>query len=42
VETALVGMPLENPVSERGPPQATTMPARMTHLLRRERMGTAP
>src|SRR5688572_28386353 len=28
---ALVGMPAENPVSERGPPQATRAPVRVRH-----------
>jgi hypothetical protein len=35
---APVGMLLENPVSERGPPQATRMAAKVKHELRRGRM----
>lgn len=42
VAVALVGMPLENPVSECGPPQAARMPARVKDVLRRERIAPSP
>jgi hypothetical protein len=38
VTEALVGMPVENPVSERGPPQAARTHGRRRYQVRREGM----